>query len=228
MLKSSCWWTSLSVEIGFLTQRQALALSDKSKDSTCKSHSPSDYPVSIPNPWGRESWWHGQLRRKKSSPLSYHFFSSWSQRNCVSDRRRAGKVLLRQNICWCGLWKMCLYEWENSGHPGVVTTGGRLDSTKHSHCCNRLDGTKLSYCCNRLVQTWASLPPGISSLTDVIQNIFSTWLLAMALPSTSDFCASQSTLWTDCCLRKFFLTYCTAVLVPRTLFALSNITCCPI
>ena len=80
------------------------------------------------------------------------------------------------------------------------------------------------YCRNRLVQTWASLPPGISSLTDVIQNIFSTWLLAMALPSTSDFCASQSTLWTDCCLRKLFLTYCTAVLVPRTLFVLSKIS----
>ena len=52
------------------------------------------------------------------------------------------------------VWNMCLYEWENSGHPGVVTTGGRLeDGTKLSHCCNRLDGTKLSHCCNRLVQT---------------------------------------------------------------------------
>ena len=40
------------------------------------------------------------------------------------------------------VWNMCLYEWENSGHTGVVTTEGRLE-----------DGTKLSHCCNRLVQT---------------------------------------------------------------------------
>ena len=229
MLKSNCcWWTSLTVEIGFLTQRQALALSDKSKDTTCKSQSPSVYQVSIPSPWGSGILMTGPVAKNKSSPLSYHLlFIMVSEKLCFWQEKSRQTVISAEYICWCGIC-VCMSGKIADTQVLLQQKAGWRMVPSFWYCCNRLDGTKLSYCCNRLVQTWASLPPGISSLTDVIQNIFSTWLLAMALPSTSDFCASQSTLWTDCCLRKFFLTYCTAVLVPRTLFALSNITCCPI
>ena len=203
MLKSNCcWWTSLTVEIGFLTQRQALALSDKSKDTTCKSHSPSVCPVSIYKPWRSGILMTGPVAKNKSSPLSYHLlFIMVSEKLCFWQEKSRQTVIAAEYTCWHGVC-VCM-SGKIAGTQVLLQqeAGWRMVPSFHI-VVTGLMVPSFWYCCNRLVQTWASLPPGISSLTDVIQNIFSTWLLAMALPSTSDFCASQSTRWTDCCQKK--------------------------